>query len=117
MEEKMNLDAAARFGRRKAKEDYGQPPAPEASHPPSEFALLRSQMDRTRLGIGVVLSLLMPGMGMVFAQEYGAGIGYVAAYGALIGLGTVFTPWLWLGAALVWLVNIVHTASVLESES
>lgn len=117
--DEMNLAAAEQFGRRQLERPYGPPPAPEPRLP-DEIRMLQAvqtSLHRTRVGLGIVLAILVPGLGLVFAEQYVAGALFFLVYAALLAAAPLYTWWLLIGAALVWVVNIIYTASQLESET
>jgi TM2 domain-containing membrane protein YozV len=56
-------------------------------------------------GLAVVLSFIFPGLGQIYNQEFGKGIGFVFAYIISWALTTIIFGWLFL--IIVWIWSMV----------
>lgn len=114
----VNLEAAAAFGQRHGKRSDGSPPPADSPRPPLEVQLesLTASVRRTRTGIGVVLAVIFPGLGLVFAGSYASGLAFGVSYVAAIVLAAAYSWWIAFAAGLLWLVNVAYTATLLSGE-
>ncbi len=128
MPEELNLSAAEAFGRRRSARNDGNPPplTAENTHFTPELALLEAvqkQNRRLRTGLALVLTVVFPGLGLLFLGSYIWAVVYAVVYVgcifkavSMVLLAGESTFWWLLGALVVWVVSLIHTSTAVEDE-